>query len=93
MEKRDIVIIEYRPPDCPAEFFINLLNELRTKVREIGNRMPNNIVTRDLNFPIIDWQMETADCGTHKNRVQTNVFNLHKNNAAIYRGAMLLMEK
>ena len=35
--------------------------------------MPN-IFTRDLNFPIIGWQMETADGGTHENRVQANGF-------------------
>ena len=29
--------------------------------------MPNIIFTGDLNFPIIDWQMETADGGTHEN--------------------------
>ena len=36
--------------------------------------MQNIISTEDLNFPIIDWQMETADGGTHENRVQANVF-------------------
>ena len=41
------------------------MNELRTKLIDIGNPM-SNIFTGDLNFPIIDWQMETADCGTHK---------------------------
>ena len=35
--------------------------------------MPN-IFTVDLNFPIIDWQMETADSGTHENQVQANAF-------------------
>ena len=32
--------------------------------------MPNIIFTGDLKFPIIDWQMETADGGTHENQVQ-----------------------
>ena len=36
--------------------------------------MPNIIFTGDLNFPIIDWQMETADSGTHENQVQANAF-------------------
>ena len=36
--------------------------------------MPNIIFTRDLNFPIIDWQMETADGGTNENQVQANAF-------------------
>ena len=36
--------------------------------------MPNIILTGDLNFPIIDGQMETADDGTHENQVPANVF-------------------
>ena len=36
--------------------------------------MPNIIFTGDLNFPIIDWLMETADGGTHENQVQANAF-------------------
>ena len=35
--------------------------------------MPN-IIFADLNFPTIDWQMETADGGTHENQVQANAF-------------------
>ena len=75
MKKRNIVIINvYHPSDCPTEKFISPLNEFRTKLIEIGNPMPNNIFTGDLNFPIIDWQMETADVGTHENQVQANAF-------------------
>ena len=75
MHKRNIVIINvYRPPDCPTEKFISPLNELRTKLIDIGNPMPNIIFTGDLNFPIIDWQMETADGGAHENKVQANTF-------------------
>ena len=36
--------------------------------------MPNITFTWDLNFPIIDWQMETADGGTHENQFQANAF-------------------
>ena len=36
--------------------------------------MKNIIFTGDLNFPIIDWEMETADDGTHENQVQVNAF-------------------
>ena len=75
MQKCNIVIINvYRPPDCPTEKIISLLNELRTKLIEIGNPMPNIIFTGDLNFPIIDWQMETADGRSHENQVQANAF-------------------
>ena len=75
MQKRNIVIINmYRPPHFPTEKFTSLLNVLRTKLLEIGNPMPNIIFTGDLNFPIIDWQMETADGGTHENQVQANAF-------------------
>ena len=74
MKKRNIIINVYRPPDCPTEKFISPLNELRTRLLEIGNPMPNIIFTGDLNFPTIDWQMETADGGTHENQVQANVF-------------------
>ena len=41
---------------------------------EIGNPMPNIIFKGDLNFPCIDWQMETADGGTHENQFQANAF-------------------
>ena len=50
------------------------MDELRTKRTEIGNPMPNIIFTGDQNFSIIDWQMETADGGTHENQVQVNAF-------------------
>ena len=64
MQKRNIVIINvYRPPDSPREKFISPFNELRTKLIEIANPMPNITFPGDLNFPIIDWQMETADGG------------------------------
>ena len=54
MKKSNIVIINvYRPPDCPTEKFISPLNELSTKLLEIGNPMPNIIFTGDLNFPTI----------------------------------------
>ena len=66
MIKRNIVIINgYRPPDCPTENNSSPLNQLRTKLIEIGNPMHYIIFTGDLNFPIIDWQMETAHGGTH----------------------------
>ena len=39
---------------------------------KIGNPMPNIIFIGHMNFPIIDWQMETADDGTHENQVQAN---------------------
>ena len=48
------------------------LNKLRTKLLEIVNPMPNIIFTGDLNYPTIEWQMETADGGTHENQVQAN---------------------
>ena len=83
MEKRNIAIINvHRPPDCPTEKFSSPLNELRTKLLEIGNPMPNIIFTVDLNFPTIDWQMETADGGTHEIMFkQMHFCYLHRNNA------------
>ena len=85
MQTRNIVIINvYSPPDCPTEKFSSPLNELRTKLIEIGNLMPN------IMFSIIDWQMETADSGTHENQVQAKCLSaictgtMH---TAIYRGA------
>ena len=75
MKKRNSVIINvFRPPDGQTEKFISPMNELRTKLLEIGNPMPNIIFTGDLNFPTIDWQMETADGGTYENQVQANAF-------------------
>ena len=46
--------------------------------------MPNIIFTGDPNFPIIFWQMETADGGTHENRVHAS-----KCLSAICTGTML----
>ena len=64
MKKRNIVIINvYRPPDCPTEKISSPLNELKIKLLEIGIPMPKIIFTGDLNFPTIDWQIETADGG------------------------------
>ena len=62
------------PPDCPTEKFTSPLNELKTKLIEIDNPMPNIIFTGELNFPTIDWQMETAYGGTHENKVQADAF-------------------
>ena len=36
--------------------------------------MPNIIFTGDLNFVIIDQQIQTADGVTHENQVQANAF-------------------
>ena len=72
MKKRNIVIIVSHPTDCPTEKFSSPLTELRTKLIEIKNLMPNIWFTGDLNFSIIDWQIETADGGTHENQVQAN---------------------
>ena len=75
MKKRNIVIVnEYRPPDHPTEKFSIPLNELRSNLIEIVNPMPKIIFTGDLNIPIIDWQLETANGGTHENYVQANAF-------------------
>ena len=39
MKKRNIIISNvHRPPDCPTEKFSSPLNELRTKLIEIGNK-------------------------------------------------------
>ena len=49
LQKYIIVIITlYCPPDCLTEKFINPFSELRTKLIEIRNLMPN-IFTGDLN--------------------------------------------
>ena len=74
VKKCNIIINFYNPPDCHAEKFINPFSELRTKLIEIGNSVPNILFTGDLNFPIIDRKMETADSGTHENQVQANAF-------------------
>ena len=75
MKKSNIVIIDvYRPPDCLTEKFRSPLNELRTKLIEIGYPMPNIIFTGDLNFPIIEMQVETPYGVTHENQVQANDF-------------------
>ena len=47
MKKRNIVIINvYWPPDCQTEKYSSPLNELRTKLLEIGNPMPHHIYRR-----------------------------------------------
>ena len=63
MKKRNIVIINvHRPPDCPSETFIIPWNELRTKLTEIGNPMPNIIFTGDLKFQLLTgkWKQQTV---------------------------------
>ena len=71
IQNRNIVFINVcRPPNCPTEKFTSPLNVLRTKLIEIGNPMPYIIFNGDLNFSIIDWQIEIADCGTHENQLQ-----------------------
>ena len=87
MKKRNTVIINmYHPPDRPTEKFSSILTELRTKLIEIGNPMPNIIFTGDLNFPIIDWQMETA---RSKSGSRKCLFEICTGTilTAIYRGA------
>ena len=46
-QKCNIVINLYRPSDCLTEKFINSFSELRTKIVEIGNPVPNVIFTGD----------------------------------------------
>ena len=48
------------------------LTELKIILIEIRNSMPNIILIRDLYFSILDFQMETTDCGTHESQVQAN---------------------
>ena len=36
--------------------------------------MPNIIFTGEMNFPTINWLMETADGGTHENQGQASAF-------------------
>ena len=60
------------------------MNELRkTKLIEIGNLIPTIIFTGDRNFPVIDWQMETAKTVEPVNIrfKQMPFYNLHRNNA------------
>ena len=55
MQQRNIAIINvYHPPDIPTEKCINPRSELRIKLIEIGNTMPNITFTGDLKFQIID---------------------------------------
>ena len=86
MKKRNIIIINvYRPPDCPIEKFSSPLNELRRKLLEIGNPMPNIIFTGDLNFPLTGkWKQQTVEpmkimfkqipfCNLHRNKAYSNI--------------------
>ena len=76
----------YQPTDCSTEKFTNLLTELKIKLIEIKNPMPNIILTGELNFPIIKWQLEGR---THESQVQAKclpAFHTGPMFTSIYRG-------
>ena len=89
MSKRNDLLI-CTVPQTAGENFTNPVTELKIKLIEIGNPMPNIILTRESNFPIIDWQMETAGGGTRESQAHANAL-LHictgSMFASIYRAA------
>ena len=58
-----ICITIYRPPQCPKEFFLPVLNNIRSKIEGLNNTLPDIIMTGDLIFPIINWTDETVNTG------------------------------
>ena len=61
--------------NCLTEKFRSPLNELKTKLIEIGNpRNAKHYIYRRPELSNYWWQMETADGGTHENQVQANGF-------------------
>ena len=41
-------------------------------IKKLKQILKNNVFTGDLNFPIIDWQMETTEGGTHETQAQAH---------------------
>ena len=45
----------YRPPDCPQQKFIDMLNITSGESWKLNSPMPSIVITGDFDFPIINW--------------------------------------
>ena len=61
--KNMVFITVYRPPTCPSAAFTSVLDEIATKIEEIGPPMPTVIMNGDFNLPRMNWEDETVGNG------------------------------
>lgn len=60
----------YRPPACPTNKFTDQLRKIREVINSLPPPMPTIIFTGDLNFPLIDWELESVYGGAGDMRTQ-----------------------
>ena len=65
-----IYITIYRPPACPTNKFMDPLNKVREILATLPTPMPTIFLTGDLNFPLINWELESVYGGTEEMRTQ-----------------------
>lgn len=58
-----ILVVIYRPPDCPSNDFATTINNVEKCINSVGNPTPNILMFGDFNFPRIDWNTETSQSG------------------------------
>lgn len=68
-----IYINMYRPPTCPTNKFTEPLAHVKTILENLPPSMPTIVLTGDLNFPLMNLNLERVYCGTddiysHKRR-------------------------
>ena len=65
-----ILITIYRPPGCPTELFTTPLRKIKDKIEELAAPLPNIIMTGDLNFPNMNWELENIQGGSTASQIQ-----------------------
>ncbi|KAG0702385.1 hypothetical protein GWK47_002865 [Chionoecetes opilio] len=60
----------YRPPACPTNKFNDQLTKIREEINSLPPPMPTIMLTGDLNFPFIDWELESVYGGEGDMRTQ-----------------------
>lgn len=69
-----IFITIYRPPACPSDRFMGSLTKIINILDSLSPPMPTIVVTGDLNFPLIDWELESVYGGAENMRTQAEAF-------------------
>ena len=65
-----IYINIYRPPACPTNKFNDQLSKIRKIIGSLPPPMPTIILSGDLNFPLINWDLENIYGGAADMRTQ-----------------------
>ena len=70
IKKLDLIFaVIYRPPDCPIQAFLEVINNIRSLLDKFTPE-PKLIITGDFNLPIIDWSTDSINGGSHSDRSQ-----------------------